>query len=132
MKRLILCVLFAFVSLACSSAWGVDDNRYTTKLGEWTCTEFLSAYATSDLKAVKEGYEYNTGKFTVMWGFIAWYLTAVNASTLGKVDWFNKDLIAEVAWIASFCRDHQSKDLPWVLWELANTRTNGVWKSRSC
>ena len=86
------------------------------------CTKVSRIYAWSNLEMVgtKIIYKENLGAIL---GWIAGYMTRVNYQG-SKENKFN-DLIEEVAWIVSWCRDNPSKGLSHAMEALTKARTGG-------
>jgi hypothetical protein len=119
MKRLILAVLIVGVV---SPAWGEAKGVFQAIITA-ECSEILSDYATSKLESRGGNTTYNK-HFGDIIGWIAGYMTRVNYSIPGKENYFH-DLIDEVAWVASWCRDNSSSDLTAAMKALTRVRTGG-------
>jgi hypothetical protein len=107
MRQLVAAVFLTMLFVNMARA---DNNRgqYTTTLAP-TCNEYLRDYATASITDTGSRLEYSTS-FGNDIGWIAGYMSHVNSSIRGKSNYFN-DLINEVVWIASWCRDNSSFDL---------------------
>ena len=102
-------------------AWGKDALGIYTPILDLSCSRVLREYAVANLGgAGTTEVTYNT-KFGDVLGWIAGYMTRVNFDTRGKKDYFH-DLVDEVAWVASWCRDNTSYSLPDAMEALTNLR----------
>jgi len=118
MKRIILAALIVCVV---SPAWGdTAAGVYAAKLSP-ECSTFLSDYAMAELSQRGSKITYSN-HFGDNIGWIAGYMTRVNFSVRGKENYF-RDLLEEVAWVASWCRDNPSLDLSDAMRAITKART---------
>jgi hypothetical protein len=118
-------ILVVLAGLAISGSVEADvDGRYIP-VRALACSEVLSAYAKANLRVEDGRMKADGWEIHYFVGWIAGYMTRVNYSVPGKKSYFN-DLIGEVAWIASWCRDNPSKGLSNAMDSLTLTRTGGA------
>ena len=89
-------------------AAAMSGNGYVPKLDS-SCSEVVKKFEAANLTSEGREVKYHPDFGNII-GWIAGYMTGVNYVVRGKADYY-KATADEVAWVASWCRDNQSKDL---------------------
>lgn len=97
-----------------------DGNHRLYPIG--TCALYLDAYAGTNFDA-DGSFVLSDGRMGAFSGFIKGYLSAVNAERPGAADHFSAIPHRNLyRWIASWCRDNQSKDFGVAVKAFADSR----------
>jgi hypothetical protein len=112
MKRMLLATML--VMQISGPAWGMDEQGeyFIFGPGNYSCSEFIGRYRRADVRrAANNQLNFNV-EFGGSIGWIQGYLTAVNAMTPGKIDYFvSMDSVDVIEWIASWCRENPRANL---------------------
>ncbi|MDX1486075.1 MAG: hypothetical protein R3229_16510 [Alphaproteobacteria bacterium] len=104
------------------TAWAFDSKGQYVGRFNYSCPQVLELYGRSELQKDGAGVTFNR-RFSVIIGWMAGYMSRVNATVRGKAEFF-EHMADEAAWIAQWCEANQKSDLMDAMEALVKERTS--------
>jgi hypothetical protein len=119
MRRFIVPVLFGV--LLSGPALAIDSGGSYVGRFNYSCPQVLQLYGKSGIQKDGTGVTFNRS-FSVIVGWMAGYMSSINAIRPGKSDFFG-NMADEAGWIAKWCESNQKSDLMEAMEALTKERT---------
>ena len=107
MTRIVVPTILAL--LIGGSALAMDLKGEYVGRFNYSCLQLMKMYEKSGLEQDGTGVTFNRS-YSVIIGWMAGYMSRVNATSRGKADFF-KNMAEEGDWIAIWCKSNQKSDL---------------------
>ncbi|MDH3239885.1 MAG: hypothetical protein OEO83_04385 [Alphaproteobacteria bacterium] len=119
MRRLIVPVLLGV--LLSGPALAIDSGGSYVGRFNYSCPQVLELHGKSGIQKDGTGVTFNRS-FSVIVGWMAGYMSSINAIRPGKSDFFG-NMADEAGWIAKWCEANQKSDLMEAMEALTKERT---------